>query len=164
MTKAKDKADSGEIVPIATNRRARHEYEIFDTFEAGVVLVGTEVKALRAGQCSIAEGYVTVHDGAAWLRNAEINEYSHGNLLNHKPKQVRKLLLHTRELHKLEAKARDKGLTIVPLRMYFKKGWAKVEIAIVKGKKLWDKRATKADQEAKRVIARAQRRGSRDDD
>ncbi|MBK6940151.1 MAG: SsrA-binding protein SmpB [Planctomycetes bacterium] len=158
------KPESGEIVPIATNRRARHEYEVFETFEAGLVLVGTEVKALRAGQCSIAEGYVTVHDGAAWLRNAEINEYSYGNRLNHQPKQVRKLLLHARELKKLEGKARDKGLTIVPLRLYFKKGWAKVEIAIVKGKKLWDKRATKADQDAKRMIARVQRRGGRDDE
>jgi SsrA-binding protein len=160
--KADDKAEG--IVPIATNRRARHEYEIFETHEAGIVLVGTEVKALRDGQCSIAEAYVTVHDGAAWLRNAEINEYRHGNLLNHKTKQVRKLLLHKREVKKLETKTKEKGLTIVALRLYFKKGWAKIEIAVVKRKKLWDKRATKAEQDAKRVIARAQRRGRDDED
>ena len=139
---------------IAQNRRARHEYYIDDTYEAGVVLVGTEVKSCRDGRVNLAEAYATVQDGEVWLLQCHISPYSHGNRQNHDPLRPRKLLLHRGEIEKLHVAAAQGGRTLVPLRLYFKHGLAKAEIAIARGKKLFDKRAS----EAKRDVDRQMRR------
>ena len=143
------------VKPIATNRKAFHDYHILDRMEAGLVLTGTEVKSLRDGRANLSDSYVTFHGGEAYLLNAHISPYSHGNRENHDPLRSRKLLLHRRELAKLASEARDKGLTIVPLRLYFKAGKAKAEIAVVRGKKLHDKRETERTREADREAAAA---------
>ncbi len=146
---------------ICRNRRAFHEYEIFDTLECGLVLVGTEVKSLRERAASLEDSYARVEDGELWLINSDIPEYSMGNRLNHKPKRARKLLVHKRELNKFAGRASQRGYTLVPLRMYFRNGRAKVEIAVARGKQLHDKREDKKKSEAKREIARAMRRRDR---
>lgn len=146
------------IKVVATNRKARHTYEILETFEAGLVLRGTEVKSLRDGKCDLAGAYAHVEEEEVWLKGMEIPEYSHGNLQNHDPRRKRKLLLHRREIGKLLVKTREKGLTLVPLRVYFKMGRAKVEIAIAKGRKIHDRRQAVAKKEAEREIQRAQGR------
>lgn len=125
---------------VASNRKARHDYVIEDVLEAGVVLSGTEVKALRQGRASLVDGYVAVDRGEAWLENVHIPEYSEGTWNNHAPRRRRKLLLHREEIDRLEARTREKGQTIVPLSLYFLDGRAKVEIALARGKKEWDKR------------------------
>jgi SsrA-binding protein len=158
MAKAakKDKKDSGDAtVNICRNRRATHEYEILDKVECGLVLVGTEVKSLRAGHASLEDAYARVDDGEVWLIGAEIPEYEYGNRLNHKPKRPRKLLLHRKEIDRFAGKASEKGLTLVPLRMYFREGKAKVELAVAKGKQTHDKRETLKKADAKRQIDRA---------
>src|SRR3954471_12504907 len=135
----KKDADDG-LVNICRNRRALHEYEILDRVECGIVLVGTEVKSLRDGHANLEDAYARIDDGEVWLIGAEIPEYLFGNRLNHKPKRSRKLLLHKREIDKFAGKADERGLTLVPLRMYFKDGIAKVEVAVAKGKQSHDKR------------------------
>ncbi|GAA3052908.1 SsrA-binding protein SmpB [Actinokineospora globicatena] len=140
---------------IATNRRARHHYAVLDTVEAGVVLVGTEVKSLRLGRASLVDAFATIDDGEIWLRGLHINEYTFGTWTNHTPRRVRKLLLHRREIDKLSQKVHESGLSLVPLSMYFVDGKVKVELALVRGKKTWDKRADLADRDAKREIERA---------
>jgi SsrA-binding protein len=125
---------------IAVNRKARHEYAILQTFEAGIVLVGTEVKALRQGKASLVDGYAKLEKNEVWLMNVHINEYTQGNINNHDPKRERKLLLNRSEIRKLIGKTKEKGLTLIPLRLYFKNGKVKVEIALAKGKKVYDKR------------------------
>ena len=125
---------------IAQNRKARHDYLIDDTFEAGIVLVGTEVKSLRAGHANLVDGYVDVEDGEVWMHNVYIPEYSQGTWTNHSARRKRKLLLNRVEISKIERKVSEKGYTIVPLQLYFMDGRAKVEIALAKGKKTWDKR------------------------
>ncbi|WP_282945531.1 SsrA-binding protein SmpB [Cellulomonas endometrii] len=125
---------------VASNRKARHDYLIEDVFEAGVVLTGTEVKALRAGRASLVDGWCTIDGGEAWLEGVHIAEYSQGTWTNHAPRRKRKLLLHRQEIERLESKTREKGQTIVPLALYFLDGRAKVEIALARGKKEWDKR------------------------
>src|SRR5262245_33695636 len=158
MAKAakKDKKDDGDgTVNICRNRRASHEYEILDRVECGLVLVGTEVKSLRAGFANLEDSYARIDDGEVWLIGAEIPEYEFGNRLNHKPKRPRKLLLHRREIDRFAGKASEKGLTLVPLRMYFKEGKAKVELAVAKGKQTHDKRETLKKADAKRQIDRA---------
>jgi SsrA-binding protein len=152
---AKKKAESDETVNICRNRRATHEYAILDTVECGLVLVGTEVKSLRAGLANLEDAYARVDDGEVWLIGSEIPEYVFGNRLNHKPKRPRKLLLHRREIAKFAGKASEKGLTLVPLRMYFKDGKAKVELAVAKGKQTHDKRESLKKTDAKRQIDRA---------
>ncbi len=143
---------------VAQNRRARFDYFIEDKFEAGLALQGTEVKALRAGEATIAESYAEIRGGEVWLVNANIPEYSHGNRLNHEPKRPRKLLLNTREINKLFGAVEKKGMTIVPLSVYFNKtGRAKVELALAKGKQGHDKRATVKDRDWKRDKARLMR-------
>ena len=127
---------------VALNRKARHNYEITDTFEAGLVLTGTEVKSLRQGRASLVDGYATVYDGELWLEGVHIPEYSQGTWTNHSARRRRKLLLHRDQIDKLVSKAEQAGHTIVPLSLYFKDGRAKVEIALAKGKKLHDKRET----------------------
>ncbi len=149
------KADGDGTVNICRNRRAAHDYEILDRVECGLVLVGTEVKSLRAGYGNLEESYARVDDGEVWLIGAEIPEYEFGNRLNHKPKRPRKLLLHRREIDRFAGKASDKGLTLVPLRMYFKEGRAKVELAVGKGKQSHDKRESLKKSDAKRQIDRA---------
>lgn len=149
------KAAADETVNICRNRRATHEYEILDTVECGLVLVGTEVKSLRAGLANLEDSYGRIDDGEVWLIGAEIPEYVFGNRLNHKPKRPRKLLLHRREIDRFAGKASEKGLTLVPLRMYFKEGKAKIELAVAKGKQTHDKRESLKKTDAKRQIDRA---------
>jgi SsrA-binding protein len=152
----KDKKDAADgTVNICRNRRALHEYEILDQIECGIVLVGTEVKSLRDGHANLEDSYARVDDGEVWLIGAEIPEYLYGNRLNHKPKRPRKLLLHRREIDRFAGKAADRGLTLVPLRMYFKEGKAKVELAVAKGKQAHDKRESMKKADAKRDIDRA---------
>src|SRR5215471_20600599 len=125
---------------IAQNRKARHDYTIEDTFEAGLVLTGTEVKSLRAGRASLVDGFAEVSDGEVWLQNAHIPEYTQGTWTNHAPRRKRKLLLHRHEIEKIERRVNERGLTIVPLSLYFKDGKAKVEIALARGRRSYDKR------------------------
>ncbi len=163
MAKAPRKDDSdGELVHVCRNRRAAHEYEIHDTIECGVVLLGTEVKSLRDGHASLEDAYAKVEGGEVWLVGAEIPEYPFGNRLNHKPKRTRKLLLRRSEINKFAGKASQKGFTLVPLRLYFKKGLAKVEIAVARGKQRYDKRQALKKAEAKREMDRAASRRRRD--
>jgi SsrA-binding protein len=140
---------------IADNRRARFDYQLLDRFEAGIVLQGTEVKALRDGRASLAQSYAEVRDGEAWLVGAEIQPYGHGNIANHEPLRERKLLLHRRELESLQGKVRERGLTLVPTRLYWKDGRAKVELALARGKQTIDKRRDIARRDAQRQIERA---------
>jgi SsrA-binding protein len=143
---------------ITDNRKAWHEYLIEERFEAGLALQGTEVKSCRAGKANLSDAYAAVRDGEAWLLQCHIAPYSHGNRDNHDPLRPRKLLLHRREIERLQAKVAREGLTLVPLRLYFKHGIAKAEIALGKGKKLHDKRAASATRDAERSMRRAEGR------
>ena len=140
---------------IADNRRARHDYELLERFEAGLVLTGTEVKSLRQGRASLAQAFAEVRDGEVWLVGAEIATYEQGNIANHEPSRDRKLLLHRGEIASLYGKVRERGLTLVPTRMYWKDGRAKVEIALARGKQTIDKRRDIARREADRAMQRA---------
>jgi SsrA-binding protein len=140
---------------IADNRRARHDYHLLDRFEAGLVLTGTEVKSLRDGRATLAQSWAEVRDGEAWLMGAEIATYDQGNRANHEPTRPRKLLLHRREIDSLYGKVREKGLTVVPTRLYFKDGRVKVELALARGKDVRDKRRDVMDRDARRQMERA---------
>ena len=140
---------------VATNRKARHEYHFDDTYEAGLVLMGTEIKSIRAGQVSIQEGFVLFEGGEAWLVNVHIAQYDPASHQNHDPRRRRKLLLHRREINRLESRAREKGFTVIPTRLYLKDGRAMVEIALARGKKLYDKRQAIAERNSKRQMDRA---------
>ena len=140
---------------IADNRRARYEYELLDRYEAGIVLTGTEVKSLRDGGASLQQAYADVRDGEAWLIGAHIAEYGQGNVANHEPDRDRKLLLHSKEIASLLGKVRERGLTLVPTRLYFKDGKVKVELALARGKERRDKRRDIAKRDADRQIDRA---------
>jgi SsrA-binding protein len=146
---------------IAQNRKARHDYSIESTFEAGIVLTGTEVKSLRAGRATLTDGFATIDDGEAWLRGVHIPEYDLGTWNNHEPRRTRKLLLKRDELRKIAGKLKESGLTLVPLALYFKDGYAKVEIGIGKGRKAHDKRQAIAERESTREIQRASGRRSK---
>jgi SsrA-binding protein len=139
---------------IVDNRRARHEYHLTDRVEAGVVLVGTEVKALREGKATLQQAYAEVRDGEAWLLGLHIPEYGQGNRANHDPDRPRKLLLHRREIDRLYGQVRQKGFTLVPTRLYFKDGRVKAEIALARGKEVRDKRRSIAERDARRQIER----------
>lgn len=139
---------------VATNRKARHDYHILDTFEAGMVLTGSEIKSIRAGRVNLREGYVTVRNGELWLVNCHIAPYDQASRQNHEPRRDRKLLMHRRQIDRLAGDAQEPGYTIVPLRMYLKNNWAKVEIALVRGKRQVDKRQAIAKREADRHIRR----------
>ena len=144
-----------KVKTIAENRRARFEYFIEDVIEAGIALTGTEVKSLRVGQASITESFAEVKDGQMWLINATIQVFSHGNIFNHEPKRPRKLLLHTRQIDKMNSAVTRQGMTLIPLSIYFNgTGRAKVELALGKGKKLHDKRETAKDRDWQRDKAR----------
>jgi SsrA-binding protein len=141
--------DSGEK-NITVNRKARHEYEILQVWETGIVLQGTEVKALRQGKANLVDSYATLKENEVWLVGAHISEYTQGNINNHEPTRTRKLLMNRSEIRKMIGKVKEKGLTLVPLRLYFKNGKVKVEIALAKGKKAYDKRETIAKRDFQR--------------
>jgi SsrA-binding protein len=146
---------------IVSNRKARHDYSILDTYEAGLVLVGTEVKSLRLGRASLVDAFATVDNGEVWLRNLHIPEYTEGTWTNHTPRRTRKLLLHKGEILRLIGKTKEGGLSLVPLSMYFKDGKVKVELALAKGKKSYDKRQDLAKRDAQREIERAAGRAAK---
>ena len=148
---------------VASNKKARHDYLIIDTYEAGMVLTGSEVKSLREGRASLVDGYVFIENGEAWLDAAYIPEYLNGSWTNHAPRRKRKLLLHRQEIDKLHMKTREGGMTIVPLRLYFLNGRAKVEIALAKGKKEYDKRHTEKERDSDRELHRAVRTKGKED-
>jgi len=156
----RDKAEEG-IKLICRNKRAFHEYTVMDRLECGIVLTGTEVKSLREGSTSLEDAYAKIDNGEVWLIGSDIPEYSMAHRMNHKPKRPRKLLLHRREIAKFAGKATDRGFTLVPLRMYFKEGRAKVELAVARGKQVHDKRQSQKKAEAEREIRRAITRRTR---
>jgi len=151
QTKAEAKVRSE---PAIDNRRARHEYQILDSLEAGLALTGTEVKSIRAGGVSLNEAYARFRDGEAWLMSMHIPPYKQGSFSNVDPNRPRKLLLHKEQIADLQARVKEKGLTIVPLRMYFTRGKVKVQLGVARGKKLWDKRATETERTVKREVTR----------
>jgi SsrA-binding protein len=152
-----DKNDGSKVV--ADNRQARFRYEILETYEAGIELKGTEVKSIRAGRVNLQDGYVLIRNGEAWLLNAHISPYqSTSDYFNHDPRRTRRLLLHKQEIRKLTGKVEQQGLTLVPLKMYFKRGLVKITIALGKGKKLHDKRESIKERQDKRDMARAMKR------
>ena len=148
---------------ISSNRAAYHNYFILDTYEAGIVLQGTEVKSAREGSVNLKDGYVSVRDGQIWLLNVHINQYSHGNRENHDPTRERRLLMHKREIVRLQSKIKEKGLTVVPTKFYFKNGFIKCEIGIARGKKLHDKRETETKKDQEREARSALKQQNRDD-
>ncbi len=152
----------GGVKHIATNRKAQHDYFIEDRYEAGVALTGTEIKSVRAARVNLRDGFVQIRGGEAWLINVHISPYDFGNRENHEPRRERKLLLHRQEIRKLLAKVSERGWTIVPLSMYLKDGRAKLEIALVRGKRLYDKRDAVAERDADRDLARELREYERE--
>ncbi|HDN80182.1 MAG TPA: SsrA-binding protein SmpB [Chloroflexi bacterium] len=146
-----------DIKVVATNPKAYHDYSIEDKYEAGIVLTGSEIKSVRAGRVNLRDGFVLIKDGEAWLMNTHIAPYKQAGRQGHDPRRPRKLLLHRYQINRLMGRVQEKGYTIVPLRMYLKGKWAKVEIALAKGKKLYDKRRAIAEREAERKIRRALR-------
>jgi SsrA-binding protein len=155
--KSPEKDKEKEIESIARNKRARHDYHILDTWEAGLVLTGTEVKSLREGRANITDAYGTIRDGEMFLINLHISPYERGGYTNHEPTRTRKLLLHRKEIRRLIGAVEREGLTLIPLELYFKKGVAKVALALGKGKKLHDKRETERARDADREMSRAVR-------
>lgn len=148
MTQMKDK-------PLAQNRKARHDYTILETYEAGLVLQGTEIKSIRQGKINLKDGYVSIRNGEAWLKNVHISPFTQGNIFNHDPLRDRKLLLHKRQIANLESEVKLKRLTIVPLKVYIVRGRAKVLIGLAEGKNRYDKRHALKEQQSKRDIDRA---------
>jgi SsrA-binding protein len=155
------RAGDAAVRDIAVNRAAGHNYQLLEKLETGIVLGGTEVKSIRGGRVNLKDAYGLIKDGELWLLNAHISPYEHGNIYNHNPLRTRKLLVHAAELRKLIGKTQQRGLTLIPTRMYFKNGKVKVELALARGKQLWDKRETErrrtADREAREAMARARR-------
>ena len=152
---AANKNDEDGIKIVCRNKRAFHEYNVLDRLECGIVLTGTEVKSLREGTASLEDAYAKLENGEVWLIGSDIPEYSRGNLMNHKPKRPRKLLLHRREIGKFAGKASQRGFTLVPLRMYFKRGRAKIELGVARGKQFHDKRQDLKKSDAQRDMRRA---------
>ena len=140
---------------VATNRKAYHDYFIEETYEAGIALTGTEIKSIRAGRVNLRDSYAQVKNGEIWLQNAHVSPYEHGNRANHDPKRPRRLLMHKREILRLQASTQERGYTLVPLRIYIKQNRAKVEIGLARGKKLYDKRAAIAERDSDRAMHRA---------
>ena len=155
MTKKPPEPQHSGDRAICRNKRARFQYDIVDTVEAGIVLVGTEVKSLRDGKASIEDGFARIRSGEVFLYDCDIPPYEHGNRMNHEPKRVRKLLLHKRQISELAGKSSGRGLTLIPLRLYFSRGLAKVLLGLGKGKKLYDKRQDVKKRDAQREIGRA---------
>ncbi len=157
MKKAKQPPLSS-ATPSVDNRRARFEYHILESVEAGVVLTGTEIKSVRQGGVSLNEAYARLREGKLWLVNMHVPPYKEGSFSNHEPRRPRKLLLHRDQIARLGSRAAEKGLTIVPLRLYFTRGKVKLEMGLAKGKKIWDKRRSTAERDVKRDLARVARR------
>ena len=155
MARVPKKGEDDGVKVICRNKRAFHEYEVLESLECGVALTGTEVKSLRDGHASLEDAYAKLEGGEVWLLGSDVPEYAMGNRMNHKPKRRRKLLMHRREMAKFAGKASQRGFTLVPLKLYFKDGRAKVELAVARGKQQFDKRQTKKKQEAQREIRRA---------
>lgn len=149
----KNKEDTG-IKIVAQNRRARHEYTIIDTIETGIELVGTEVKSIRQGKASLMDAFARIEDGEVWLYNCNISVYEFGNRFNHEPLRKRRLLVQKKQILKLKSQTKEKGLTLIPLKLYFKKNWVKVDLALGKGKHLYDKRESIAKRDTKRELDR----------
>ena len=145
-------SNKDEVKNVAVNRKAYHDYSILDTYEAGLALKGTEVKSLREGKVSLRESFAQFENNELYLMNMHISPYAFGNIFNVDPKRRRKLLLHKREIYRLKGQVQEKGLTLVPLRIYFKRGYAKIELALAKGKKLYDKRRALAEKDAQREM------------
>ncbi len=143
------------VKAVATNRKAYHDYHVIETVEAGIVLTGTEIKSIREGQVSLRDGFAAIRKGEVWLQNVHIAPYHHGNRENHEPRRERKLLLHRREINRLVSKVKERGWTLVPVRMYLKHNRAKVELALVRGKRQYDKRKDIAKRDADRDMRRA---------
>lgn len=158
MSKTEQHRGDG-IKTVATNRKARHDYFIEDTFEAGLVLTGTEIKSIRAGNVSLRDSFATIKEGELWLMEAHIALYDQGTYSNHDPRRPRKLLMHRREINRLAGKMQEKGFTLVPLRLYLKDNRAKVELGLARGKKQYDKREALREKETRREIDRAVARG-----
>lgn len=146
------KSDKPSFKLISDNRRARHEYEILDTIECGLQLQGTEVKSMRTGQCTLQDAFARIEDGEVWLYNCYIAPYDHGNRFNHEPRRKRRMLLHSREILRIHQKIKEKGLTLIPLKIFFKRNWVKVDLALARGKQLHDKRETIAKRDSKRQL------------
>jgi SsrA-binding protein len=153
----------GGVKPVATNRKALHDYFVEDTYEAGIALTGTEIKSVRAARVNLRDGYVQIRNGSAWLVNVHISPYDFGNRENHEPRRERRLLLHRTEIRKLQSKVAERGWTIVPLRMYLSGGRAKVEVALVRGKRLYDKKDAVAERDADRELQRVTKGGWQED-
>lgn len=152
--KPKEEEKKPAIKVVADNRRARHEYEIIQVIEAGVELVGTEVKSMRVGKASIQDSFARIEDGQLWLYNCHIAQYEFGNRFNHEPLRKRRLLMHKREIFKLNQQIKEKGLTLVPLKLFFKRNWVKVDLALARGKHLYDKRDAITKRDSKRQLDR----------
>ncbi len=152
------KVDKEAIKTVAKNKKAYHEFHILETMEAGLVLQGTEVKSIRAGLANLSDAYARVDDGKLVLHGMEISPYSHGNYMNHEPKRPRTLLMHRREILRLMVKTHQKGLTLIPVALYFKRGLAKIELGLAQGKKLYDKREDLKKKDVRRDLARAMER------
>ena len=151
----KAKANGKPLIQvISDNRRARHEYEVLEVFEAGIELMGTEVKSMRQGRANLKDSFARVEKGELWLYNLHVSPYDHGNRFNHDPLRRRRLLMHHREIIKLKSKMQEKGLTLIPLKIFFKKNWVKVDLALTRGKHLYDKREAVAKRESKRQLDR----------
>jgi len=163
MAKAVSSAPSAKdgkphIKVVADNRRARHEYEIIEVVEAGIELSGTEVKSMRMGRANLSDSFARVDNGELWLHNCNISPYDHGNRFNHEPMRKRRLLMHKREILKLKQRMNEKGLTLVPLKLFFKGNWAKIDLALAKGRQLYDKREAIAKKDSNRQIERLMKR------
>jgi len=146
---------------VADNRRARHNFDILEVYEAGIELRGTEVKSMRMGRANLADAFARVEKGELWLYNCNISPYDHGNRFNHEPTRKRRLLMHRREILKLKSKMQEKGLTLVPLKLFFKGNWAKIDLALAKGRQLYDKREAIAKKDNKRQLERLLKKDSR---
>jgi SsrA-binding protein len=155
MARDGKKGGDDSVRVVCRNKRAFHEYAILETLECGIVLTGTEVKSLRDGHASLEDAYAKLEGGEVWLLGSDVPEYAMGNRMNHKPKRPRKLLLHRQEINKFAGKASQRGFTLVPLKLYFKDGRAKVELAVARGKQLYDKRQAAKKADAQREIRRA---------
>ena len=138
--------------PLAQNRKARHDYEILETYEAGMVLTGTEIKSIRKGKMNLKDGFISIRDGEAWLKQVHISPYDHGNIFNLEPTRERKLLLNKREINKLIGQTKEKGYSLIPLNVHIKNGWIKLDIALARGKKNYDKRDSMLEKEHERNI------------
>jgi SsrA-binding protein len=162
--KAKSDKDKDEpfFKTVADNRKARHEYDILETAEAGIQLVGTEVKAIRAGKANLQEAFVKIEDLELWLYSCHISPYDHGNRFNHEPLRKRRLLMHHQQILRLKSKMQEQGLTLIPLKMYFKGNLVKIDLALAKGRKLWDKRDNIAKKEVKRGLDRLMKQSVRE--